>query len=555
MKFSRGTKVHTLCQEAAPGRTTMAEFDITMEKAKALAGIGKMSRRDFVRFAIGAGVTVPMAQAMFSTAARANPKKGGHFRAAIGHGQTSDSFDPATFINDFMFCASKSILGAHLVRIDPENNYVPYLAESIEPVGGASKWAFKLRKGVEFHNGKTLTPDDVIATINYHVGPDSKSPFKASLASIQSVKDDGSNIVLFELKGADADFPYVFSDYHINILPSKDGKVTWEGGVGAGPYVLKHFEPGVSISAERFPNYFGESWFDSVEMLSVVDVAARTNAYLTGEVHYIDRVDLKTVDMLKSAPETEIYNVSGFGHYNAPMQADVKPFDNADVRTALKYAFDRQEIVDKILFGYGIPGNDNCIAPSLKFAINPEPVHHYDPEKAKFHLKKAGLENLKVDFSTSDAAFTGAVDAALLMQDKARAAGIEINVVKEPSDGYWDNVYLKKPWYMAYWTGRPTIDLLVKITMVPGAPYNESHFNSPRLTELLDSARAEIDDSKRATMYAEVQQIMHDESGNIVLLFNNNVGALSTKIGHGKFNSDFDKDGFYMFDRWWMADA
>ena len=83
---------------------------------------------------------------------------------------------------------------------------------------------------------------------------------------------------------------------------------------------------------------------------------------------------------------------------------------------------------------------------------------NYDPDKAKFHLKKAGLETLKVDFSTSDAAFSGAVDAGLLMQAQAKAAGIDINVIREPDDSYWDNVWMKKPWCMSYWGGRPTCD-------------------------------------------------------------------------------------------------
>ena len=107
-----------------------------------------------------------------------------------------------------------------------------------------------------------------------------------------------------------------------------------------------------------------------------------------------------------------------------------------DVRLALKWSLDRAALVNTGVFGFGIPGNDNPIAPQTKFAINPEPVHKYDPEKVRFHLKKAGLSSLKVDFSTSDAAFATAVDTALLMKDQAGKAGIDINVIREPADGY-----------------------------------------------------------------------------------------------------------------------
>ena len=100
------------------------------------------------------------------------------------------------------------------------------------------------------------------------------------------------------------------------------------------------------------------------------------------------------------------------------MDVAVAPFDNVDVRLALKYAIDRQEIVDKVFLGHATAGNDNPIAPSIKYAIDPEPKHVYDPEKAKSYLKKAGLSSLKVDLSVADAAFTGAVDAAVLYQQQ-----------------------------------------------------------------------------------------------------------------------------------------
>ena len=106
------------------------------------------------------------------------------------------------------------------------------------------------------------------------------------------------------------------------------------------------------------------------------------------------------------------------------------PFNDVNVRMALKYAIDRKAIVDKVFYGHGTPGNDNPIAPTIQFAIDPQPRHDYDPEKAKAYLKKAGLDSLKVDLSTADAAYAGAVDAALLYKDSAAKAGIDINVIR-----------------------------------------------------------------------------------------------------------------------------
>jgi peptide/nickel transport system substrate-binding protein len=542
---------HQFC--AHQGEKRMSEFEMKLKAAQKAVGLGKLSRRDFMSFAIASGFTIAAANQMFVTAARAEAKKGGNFKAAVGHGSTTDSLDPATWANGFTFGFGKSLFSAPLVQVNVKNEAAPHVAESFEPADGANKWVFKIRKGITFHDGRTLTADDVVATINYHIGPDSKSPAKSVLSSITSVKADGPDTVIFELSGGNADFPFLLSDYHLGMYPSKDGKIEWEKGIGAGPFVMKSFEPGVRFAAERNPNYFGTAWFDSVELLSMVDTAARTNAYLSGEVHFIDRADLKTIDLLKNAPETELYNVSGFAHYTAPMHCDAAPFSDVNVRLAIKHAINRQELVDKILFGYGTPGNDNPISKAMKFAIDPQPVHTYDPDKAKSYLKKAGMENLKVDFSVSDAAFSGGVDAGLLIQESAKAAGIDINLIREPADGYWDNVWLKKPWSLCYWGGRPVADMFMSVSLAAGAPWNDTRWNNARFNELLLAARAETDDAKRAAMYAEAQQLVHDDGGQIVLMFNNYVGALSTKVGHGEFNTDFDHDGGYMWERWWMA--
>jgi len=531
----------------------MSEFEHKLAMARTAVGQGKLSRRDFMQFTMAAGFTLSASATMFASAARAAPKPGGNFKVGIGHGQTTDSLDPATWSNGFTFAFGKSTFGAPLVQVNSKNEAVPHVAESFEPSAGAQKWVFKIRKGITFHDGRSLTADDVVNTINYHIGKDSKSPAKSVLSSITSIKSDGPDTVVFELKGGNADFPFLLSDYHLSIYPSKDGKIDFAKGIGAGPYAIKNFEPGVKLQAERNKNYFGKANFDSIEMLSIVDVAARTNAYLAGEVHFIDRADLKTIDMLKKAPNTELYNVSGFAHYTAPMMVDSKPFDNLDVRQAIKYAINRQELVDKILFGYGTPGNDDPISAAMKYAINPAPAYTYDPDKAKSLLKKAGMAGIKVDLSASDAAFAGGVDAALLMAEQAKKAGIEINVIREPNDSYWDNVWLKKPWCLCYWGGRPVADMFLSVSLAADAAWNDTHWKNPRFNELLIAARAETDDKKRAAQYAEAQQLVHDDGGQIVLMYNNYVGALSTAVGHDAFNSDFDHDGGYMYERWWMA--
>jgi peptide/nickel transport system substrate-binding protein len=141
----------------------------------------------------------------------------------------------------------------------------------------------------------------------------------------------------------------------------------------------------------------------------------------------------------------------------------------------------------------------------------------------------------------------------VLYQEHAKAAGIEINVVREPNDGYWDNVWLKKPWCASYWSGRPTIDWMVTTVYAKGAAWNETHWDNARFNELLVAARGETDDKKRATMYAEIQQLIHDDGGVIVLVFYNYVEAATKKLAHGTIAPNYPADGLKIAERWWFA--
>jgi peptide/nickel transport system substrate-binding protein len=521
---------------------------------KKLAGKGKMGRRDFIQLSMAAGFTLAASKELYVSAVRAEPKKGGSFRIGIGHGATTDSLDPANWDNSFTGDIGSGVIGNPLVEIDPSNNVVPALAESWESSPDAKKWVFNLRKGVEFHNGKTMTSKDVVASFNHHRGEDTKSAVKSALSSIKDIKADGDDKVVFELEAGSADFPYITSDYHLIIYPAKDdGKIAWEEGIGTGAFILERYDPGVSLKAKRNPNYWDEAYFDEIEMLTLADVMARTNALNSGDVHFIDRPDLKTLSLLSRNPNVEIDDVTGFAHYVAPMDVRAAPFNDVNVRLALKYCFKRDEIVKKVLFGHGTPGNDNPIAPVIKYATQPEPVHQYDPDKAKHHLKKAGLDSLSVDLSVADAAFAGAVDSALLMKEHAKACNIDINVIREAADGYWSNVWMKKPWCFSYWGGRPTVDWMMTTAYASGAAWNDTFWDNERFNKLLVEARAELDEKKRSVMYSEMQQILHDDGGIIVLMFNNFVTAHSKKVAHGNLNSNYDHDGGHIYRRWWFV--
>ena len=513
---------------------------------------GAISRRGILKGAAAISAAGLILPASFGTA-KAQPKQGGTLRIGIGHGSTTDGYDPGLWDQLFVqtFAAARH---NYLIEVAADGQLVPEIAESWDS-SDAVTWVFKIREGVSFHSGKPLTVDDVVASINHHRGPDSTSAVKPFVDPIVDITTDGQNVVI-TLDAPNADFPYILSDYHLPVMASADGKIDTTSPDGCGGYIVESFEPGVQATLNKNPNYWksDRAHFDTVVVLAILDSAARLNALITNEVDVIDQVEPATIGMLESRGAANILSVSGNAHYCFPMDARAAPFSDNNVRLALKYAFDRQELVDKILSGHGSVSNDNPIGPANRYFFADMEAKTYDPDKARFHLKESGLDSLEVTLTAADAAFSGAVDAAVLMSEKAQAAGITITVDRAPNDAYWDNVWLKKPFCASYWGGRPTEDQMFSVAYAGGAAWNEGHWTNARFDELLLAARSELDEAKRREMYQEMQQIVSFEGSTIIPMYNNYVMALSKALATPEVvGSNWNLDGFRCVERWWFA--
>lgn len=513
---------------------------------------GGLSRRSLIKGATALGAAGLILPAGVRRAS-AEPKKGGVFRVGIGHGSSTDGYDPGLWDQLYVqtFAAARH---NYLIEIGADGNLVPEIAESWDSSDGMT-WVFKIREGVAFHSGKGLTPDDVVASLNHHRGEASTSAVKPYFDAVTDIKADGQNVVV-TLNAPNADFPYLMSDYHLPVMASADGKIDVTSTDGCGGYVVESFEPGVQATLKRNPNYWksDRAHFDEIVLLAILDAAARLNALMTGEVDTIDQVDPASIGLLESRGVAKILSISGNAHYVFPMDARAAPFTDNNVRLALKYAFDRQEMVDKILAGHGSVSNDNPIGPANRYFFEDMEPKTYDPDKAKFHLKEAGMETLEVTLSAADAAFSGAVDAAVLMSEKAAAAGITITVDRVPNDGYWDNIWMKKPFCASYWGGRPVEDQMFTTAYSAGGAWNESFWDNARFNELLVAARSELDDAKRREMYHEMQHIVSFEGSTIIPMYNNYVMAVSNAVATPeKISNNWNLDGFRCVERWWFA--
>ncbi|MGO4560284.1 ABC transporter substrate-binding protein [Mesorhizobium sp. 2RAF21] len=511
--------------------------------------LNSLTRRQLLQVSAAAG-----ALSLMQTVVRADtPKRGGRMRLATRDGSTTDSTDPGLLANIYQWYLAFAFSNT-LTEILPDGSVGPVLAEKWDSAD-ARTWNFTLRKGVTFHSGKEMTADDAVASINHHRTADSTS-FVAPIAKqFLDVKADGPGSVVIKLAQPNADLPATFNSAGFTIYPKSDTGMDWQSRDGTGGYILKEHEPGVRSFLTRNPNYWRDdrAFADEIELLCISDASARINALVTGQVDAIDEVDLKTVTLLQRQSGITVEESTGPLHYSFPMRTDLAPFNDVNVRLAMKHAINRQEMLDKILLGHGTIGNDHPIGPSYQYFDKTLALNSYDPDKAKFHLKKARLSSLNVDLSTSEAAFSGATDAAVLFAEQARPASININVIREPDDGYWDNVWLKKPICAAYWGGFPTETEMFAIGYAPGAAWNDTFWTEPRFEKLRLEAAAELNPVKRQAMYSEMQTIVHDDGGALIFAFANAVTAKNLSIAHGAVSTNMKFDGARVAERWWLA--
>ncbi|QRM32282.1 ABC transporter substrate-binding protein [Microvirga sp. VF16] len=517
------------------------------------ARLGRLDRRSFLKAASALGVTTALSLPTANRVFAQTSKKGGHFRLGTYGGSPTDTYDPGTYtgsLRNVTFAVCN-----YLMEIDSRGEAVPELAESIETVDGGLRFIIKLRKGIEFHNGKAFGPEDVIASYNHHRGKGSTSAVKGLMAQIAEIKADGPSTVVLTLSAPNAGFPPILSDYHLPIFAADGDRIDTSKMIGTGGYIISSFDPGVRATLKRNPNYWreGHGNFDSAEVLWMEDVVARTNALVSGEVDAIEAPDRSTVHLLAKRKGIKILEVTGTEYYSMLMFTDVEPFTDNNVRLALKHAVDREAIVKSVLNGYGKVGNDNPITPAYRYYNDQLAQRVYDPDKAKFLLKQAGHHSLNVELSTSDAAFTGAVDAAVLFKEQAAPAGINVSIKREPNDGYWTNVWQKKPFVMGYMGGRATADWMFSTSFASDASWNDTHWKDERFDFLLKQARSELDDAKRKEIYFEMQQIVHDKSGTIIHSLPSIVDAVTDRVQHRSLASNWPLDGNRCIDRWWFA--
>jgi peptide/nickel transport system substrate-binding protein len=487
------------------------------------------TRRDILGLLMAGGMQAGLAGSLATTALSVQaqtPKRGGKLRVAGATAAATDTLDPAKYSNQTDYSRGMMVYNG-LYSLDGTLTPQPALAEKAD-TKDAKTWVFTLRKGVSFHDGKALTPADVVFSVMRHKDPATASKAKALADQIESVKASGPNEVTMVLTSPNADLPVILGTFPFHIV--KEGTTDFSAGIGTGPYKMKEFKPGVRSLAVRNEGYWktGRPYLDEIEFVGIGDEGARVNALLSGGMDLVGSVNPRSVARIKGAPGFAIFETQSGQYSDLVMRKDMGPGQNEDFILAMKYMFDRQQLKKTVALDHAVLANDQPIDPTNRFYFAGLPQRPFDLDKAKFHLQKSGVTG-KVPVVASPAALYS-VEIALILQQTAQKIGLDLDIKRMPADGYWSNHWLNSPVGFGNVNPRPSADTILTQFFKSDAAWNESRWKNPKFDQLLIAARGETDLAKRKQMYADMQTMIHQEAGIGIPLFLASIDGHSTKV-------------------------
>lgn len=503
----------------------------TADQARVLDAVRRgATRREMMAMLGAGGMAAATAGGILGAASQAvaqEPRRGGRIRVSGTSTSTSDTLDPAkqSLSTDYARC---NMFYNGLTTFDGSLTPQPALAESWEQ-DRATVWTFKLRRGVTFHDGKPLTSEDVVFSLNRHKDPATASRARSLAMQMKEIVANGPNEVKITLEAPNADLPVVLATFHFHII--KAGTTDFTTAIGTGPFLCREFQPGVRSISVRNPNYWRNNrpYLDEVEFIGIPDEQARVNALLSGDVQLIAGVDPRSVRRIQQTPGHSVFETKSGYYTNLIMRLSEAPGNNPDFVLAMKYMFDRAQMRTAILRNYGVIGNDQPIDPSNRFHFPGLPQRPFDLDRARFHFQKSGVGSTTLPVVCSPAA-PNSVDMAQVLQQTGQRIGMNLEVRRVPADGYWSNHWYKHPIGFGAINPRPSADILLTLFFKSDAAWNESAWRNPQFDQLLGAARAETDEAKRRQMYADMQVMIHNESGIGIPVFQSLLDGHSSKL-------------------------
>jgi peptide/nickel transport system substrate-binding protein len=457
-------------------------------------------------------------------------RTGGTLRVGATGGGASDTIDAhrPTVDTDIMRCWN--LYESLAVRTPDFSELQMLLAESIESGRTPQTWTIRLKPGLTFHNGKPVTADDVIFSLRRITDPDDPKVGAASINYIDEkrLRKMDDRTVRVALEFPNAGFPDDLGQYFNAIVPTDYDP---ESPVGTGPFKYQSFTAGQESRFTKFADYWenGKPYADELVIIDFPETTARVNALLGGQVDAIDNLPAAQIDAVRSNPNLGVL-ISETGAWQPfTMRVDAAPFDDVRVRQAFRLIVDRQQMVDQVLSGQGTIANDLYARYDPVYASD-LPQREQDLEQARSLLKQAGRENLTVELVTAPV-FQGIVEAAQVFAEQAKGAGVNVKLRKVDSGTFYNpDRYLKWVFAQDFWASRVYLSQVAQGDL-PDSPFNETHWREPRFLDLIQQARAEIDDAKRKEILHEAQTMQYEQGGYIIQYFSNIIDAHSAQLG------------------------
>jgi peptide/nickel transport system substrate-binding protein len=519
---------------------------------------GAVSRREFVRAGTVLGIGLPTLGAILAACSSASTtgtgtgsqtvKKGG--RISIGHQTPSGALDPL-LTADLGRLTILGLAGEYLAFSDKDLKLRPVLAESWSPNTDGSAWTFKIRQGVKFNDGTTMTADDVVATFNRLADPSIKgnnalSNFAGVLSKGNVTKVD-STTVKFQLDSPNGNFPYLVSsdNYNAIILPASYSGNWDKTFIGTGPWKMKSYSVNESVSFDRNPTYWDSANvppLDGIDIKFYADEQPSILAFQAGSLNMLSFFSVRTGQALLTDPNTIVLDIPTASHRQVHMRTDQPPFDNKLVRQALAMAIDRQAVITGLWNGKAQLANDHPIFKMFPSSDPSVAQRSVDVTKAKSLMSQAGKS---AGFSVT--LYTEKVneipDLAALIQAAGKSIGITIDLNVTDSGTYYDKYWLSSPLGITDYGHRGVPNTYLQAPLL-GDPklgtWNAAHFNDPAYDALFQQYVKAIDLSSQKAVTGKIEQLLLDQTPLIIpynfdaltALKKNIAGVETTGMGH-----------------------
>jgi len=472
------------------------------------------------------------------------PRQGGTL--VVGMAATSVvTLDPAAYSDRATETVIRNIFDG-LVTRTTDNEVVLELAEEYRWVDSQTV-EFDLKPGVKFHNGESLTADDVVFTFERILNQDIGAQRRGFVQEVGSVERVDQNTVRFNLKSPWPVFLQML--VHNQIVPHD--YLAWAGNarfarrvLGSGPFRFVEGDLSEQIVLERFGDYYGGAdalppvgppYLERVTFRMIPEASARVEALSTGEVHIIQDVPSLLVTQLIGNPEITIKTTMGTRPKFMDLNVTSPPFDDVRVRRALNYALDTDKILTEVASGYGVvlPGP---LSPANLYADPSLAPYGHDPEKVEALLDEAGYRPEDISFVID--AYGPYMEIAEAVVRQLRALGMDVSVRT------WDYEEVKplllncqRQAFLRDW-GDSAFDPVGYVeakwqTYVEGTPAGRGNFScysNPRADELITAGASEPDPKKRREIYDEMQRIIYEDAPAVFLYVPQEIEAASARV-------------------------